>query len=43
VVKGTIEVNGERLTTGDAAAFTPDEHVELTSSDASEVLLFDLA
>ena len=43
VVKGSIEVNGERLTTGDAAAFTPDEHVELTSSDASEVLLFDLA
>lgn len=43
VVKGTIEVNGERLTTGDAAAFTPEEHVELTSSDASEVLLFDLA
>lgn len=43
VVKGAVEVNGERLTTGDAAAFTPDEHVELTSSDASEVLLFDLA
>ncbi|HAZ99512.1 MAG TPA: quercetin 2,3-dioxygenase, partial [Halomonas sp.] len=29
--------------TGDAAALTPDEHVELTSHDASEVLLFDLA
>ncbi|WP_339117919.1 pirin family protein [Halomonas sp. BMC6] len=43
VVRGAVDVNGERLTTGDAAAFTPDEHVELTSHDASEVLLFDLA
>ncbi|WP_311064593.1 pirin family protein [Halomonas sp. DWK9] len=43
VVKGAVEVNGETLTTGDAAAFTPDEQFELTCTDASEVLLFDLA
>jgi len=43
VVKGAVEVNGETLRTGDAAAFTPSEDVALACTEASEVLLFDLA
>ncbi|AVI62068.1 pirin family protein [Halomonas sp. GFAJ-1] len=43
VVKGAVEVNGETLTTGDAAAFTPEEVITLTCKEAGEVLLFDLA
>lgn len=30
VVKGTVEVNGELLNAGDAAAFTPEETINLT-------------
>lgn len=43
VVKGAVEVNGETLGTGDAAAFTPEEAINLTGKEAGEVLLFDLA
>ncbi|UXZ54157.1 pirin family protein [Halomonas sp. 7T] len=43
VVKGAVEVNGETLSTGDAAAFTPEEDITLTCKEAGEVLLFDLA
>lgn len=43
VVKGEVEVNGEQLSTGDAAAFQPGEHVNVTGKQAAEVLLFDLA
>ncbi|MDP3534062.1 pirin family protein [Halomonas sp. M1] len=43
VVKGAVEVNGETLSTGDAAAFTPEEVITLTCKEAGEVLLFDLA
>lgn len=43
VVNGEMEVNGETLHAGDAAAFTPDESINLTGKKAGEVLLFDLA
>ncbi|RUR35514.1 pirin family protein [Vreelandella populi] len=43
VVKGTVEVNGEPLSTGDAATFQPGDAISVTGKDASEVLLFDLA
>ncbi|PCF96131.1 pirin family protein [Vreelandella nigrificans] len=43
VVKGTVEVNGETLNAGDAAAFTPDEAFSVAGVEAAEVLLFDLA
>ncbi|QNI04431.1 pirin family protein [Halomonas sp. SH5A2] len=43
VVKGEMEVNGETLSAGDAAAFQPDETFTLTGKKAGEVLLFDLA
>ncbi|SDM96063.1 pirin family protein [Vreelandella arcis] len=43
VVNGTMEVNGETLSAGDAAAFTPEETINLTGKEAGEVLLFDLA
>ncbi|GGW54225.1 pirin family protein [Vreelandella hamiltonii] len=43
VVKGTIEVNGQTLRTGDAVAFNPGEDFAVAGSEASEVLLFDLA
>ena len=38
-----MEVNGETLSAGDAAAFSPDETINLTGKAAGEVLLFDLA
>lgn len=43
VVNGEMEVNGETLSAGDAAAFTPEETINLTGKEAGEVLLFDLA
>lgn len=43
VVKGAVEVNGKTLNTGDAAAFTPEESFSVTATQATEVLLFDLA
>lgn len=43
VVKGEMEVNGEALSAGDAAALSPDETINLTGKAAGEVLLFDLA
>ncbi|TDB04273.1 pirin family protein [Halomonas marinisediminis] len=43
VVRGEAEVNGQRLSAGDAAAFEPGESIDVTGIEASEVLLFDLA
>lgn len=43
VVNGTMEINGETLGAGDAAAFQPEEMITLTGKEAGEVLLFDLA
>ncbi len=45
VIRGTVELNGATLHTGDAAAVSgePKLAVSAQSSDPSEVLLFDLA
>lgn len=43
IARGEAEVNGQRLSAGDAAAFEPGEAIEVTGKDNAEVLLFDLA
>ena len=43
VVSGTMKVNGEVLSAGDAAAFTQEETISLIGQETGEVLLFDLA
>jgi len=43
VARGEIEVNGQRLVTGDAARFENESAVSLTNGNAAEVLVFDLA
>jgi len=43
VARGQIELGGEQLEAGDAAAISDARGLELTGSDTSEVLLFDLA
>ncbi|MCP1314182.1 MULTISPECIES: pirin family protein [unclassified Halomonas] len=43
VVEGALELNGERLETGDAAALDPDEPREIGQAEGAHVLLFDLA
>ena len=42
VATGSMDVNGQRLTAGDAAA-VEGEKIDLTGVDAGEVLVFDLA
>jgi redox-sensitive bicupin YhaK (pirin superfamily) len=42
VARGTIEVDGHRLTAGDGAAIGDVSEVRLTGAEAAEVLLFDL-
>jgi hypothetical protein len=41
VVRGTLDVNGQRLEAGDGASL--DESVQIGGGNASEVLLFDMA
>jgi redox-sensitive bicupin YhaK (pirin superfamily) len=43
VARGEIELGGERLAAGDAAAISDAPAIELTGRDSSDVLLFDLA
>jgi redox-sensitive bicupin YhaK (pirin superfamily) len=43
VARGEIDLAGEKLAAGDAAAISDARGVELTARDVSEVLLFDLA
>jgi redox-sensitive bicupin YhaK (pirin superfamily) len=43
VLKGSVEVGGETLSAGDAAAISEQREVEIKARDAAEVLLFDLA
>ncbi len=43
VVRGTIDVNGRILNTGDAALLSDEPGVTLANGDAAEVLVFDLA
>jgi redox-sensitive bicupin YhaK (pirin superfamily) len=43
VARGQIELGGEQLEAGDAAAISDARGLELTGGDGSEILLFDLA
>ena len=42
VARGTLQVNGERLAAGDAAALTREERLALDGGEDAEVLVFDL-
>jgi quercetin 2,3-dioxygenase len=43
VVRGALDVNGQRLDGGDAAALANESRIELSNGTAAEVLVFDLA
>ena len=43
VARGKIEVGGEELSAGDAAAFEQGGEIAIVGREPSEVLLFDLA
>jgi quercetin 2,3-dioxygenase len=43
VARGQVEIGGEHLEAGDAVAVSDARGLEMSGSDASEVLLFDLA
>jgi quercetin 2,3-dioxygenase len=43
VARGKVDVGGETLTAGDAAAFEKGGEITIAGADASEILLFDLA
>ena len=43
VVRGTVDVNGRTLDTGDAALLSDETGVTLANGNAAEVLVFDLA
>ena len=42
LVKGELEVNGQKLTGGDAALIENDAHLNLSHGKQAEVLVFDL-
>jgi redox-sensitive bicupin YhaK (pirin superfamily) len=43
LVRGELQVNGERLATGDAAMLENESEVRISNGHAAEVLVFDLA
>ena len=43
VAKGSVELNGEKLTQGDGAAISDERALTIKAAADSEVLLFDLA
>jgi hypothetical protein len=43
LVRGGLDVNGERLATGDALLLQGEPRVALASGEEAEVLVFDLA
>lgn len=43
VARGAVELNGKKLAAGDGAAISEESEVAVRASEASEVLLFDLA
>jgi len=43
VIRGEVTVNGEALHTGDAIAVSEESQVQVTGTEAAELLLFDLA
>ncbi|XOV80298.1 MAG: pirin family protein [Aestuariibacter sp.] len=42
IVKGSIDVNGERLQSGDGAAFEVGERISMSGSEDAEILLFEM-
>jgi redox-sensitive bicupin YhaK (pirin superfamily) len=42
LASGSIEVNGTAMSAGDGVALTDETIVEITASEESEFLLFDL-
>ena len=42
VAKGSIDVNGHRLSAGDAAMMAEEPSIEITNGEQAEILLFDL-
>jgi len=43
VARGSVELNGQKLSAGDGAAISDEQAVTIKGTDKSEVLLFDLA
>ena len=43
VVRGSLDVNSQKLNAGDGAAISAEDSLRITAADESEVLLFDLA
>jgi redox-sensitive bicupin YhaK (pirin superfamily) len=43
VIEGDVDVNGERMTTGDAAQITEEPQVRITANGASELILVDVS
>ena len=43
IIKGAVDVNGEKLTAGDGAAISDENLLKITAVETSEILLFDLA
>lgn len=43
LIRGQLEVNGQLLRAGDAAAFEAENQLQLTHGQAAEILVFDLA
>ncbi len=43
IIKGAVDVNGEKLTAGDGAAISDESLLKIAASETSEILLFDLA
>ncbi len=42
VAEGAVELNGQKLSAGDAASFSDETKLKLTATEKSQVLLFDL-
>ncbi|MGE5194518.1 MAG: pirin family protein [Deltaproteobacteria bacterium] len=43
VARGSVDLNGRELATGDGVAVTDERSLEIAGRDASEIVLFDLA
>jgi redox-sensitive bicupin YhaK (pirin superfamily) len=43
VIEGDAGVNGERMTTGDAAQVTEEDRIAIRATDVTEVILVDVA
>ncbi len=43
VVRGAIELGGERLAEGDGAAVSDERELAIVAQEASELIVFDLA